>query len=330
MRSIARNISVAIVFIFIIPCLIHAFGSNEEKAKTLTIYSLKGPSGVGMVRLFEEPPQINGLNIKVEALANADLMAARFISGEAKIGILPANMAAKIASSGKDVRVVATIGTGMLTLLSSDPVVRSIKDLRGKSIEVAGQGATPYHLFRKILRSHGLDPDADVTLGYALAYPEIAQALIAGRVSNALLPEPFATMALMGKQDLKQISDIQEEWIRSGGTDNYPMTLLVVDGAFALANTASVKEIIDAVKASIEWVVAHPAEAGEAAEKHGLGFKAAVVAAAIPKSSYVFIPAADARSSLEELFKVFLENDPASIGNAMPGDRFYYNPITGW
>jgi len=167
----------------------------------------------------------------------------------------------------------------------------------------------------------------DIQFGYSLANPEIAQALIAGRVSLALLPEPFATMARLGKPDLSSVADIQDEWVKAAGAGtaqaNYPMTLLVVDGAFADANPGALGQILDAVKNSIEWISAHPVEAGALAEKYELGLKAAVVSAAIPKSNYVFIPAAEARPSLEALFKVFLENAPVSIGGALPGDGFY-------
>jgi len=277
-----------------------------------------------MVRLFEEPPRIPGFDVKVEALAQADLMAARFISGEAKVGILPPNMAAKIASSGKDLRAAAIIGNGMLSLLSSDTSVKSLADLRGKTVEVAGQGATPEFVFRKILEFNGLTPDRDVRLGYSMAPPEIAQSLIAGKVSIALLPEPFATMALTGKPDLVSVVDIQQEWSMAGGKENFPMTLLVVDGAFASENPGAVKEILNAVKTSIEWVKAHPAEAGRLVEKHELGLSASVVAAAIPKSNYVFIPVSEGRTALEALFGLFLEYAPASIGGALPGEGFYF------
>jgi NitT/TauT family transport system substrate-binding protein len=212
----------------------------------------------------------------------------------------------------------------MLSLLCSDPTVQRLEDLRGKTVEVAGQGATPDYVFRKILNIRGLVPDRDVKLGYSLAPPEIAQSLISGRISIALLPEPFASMALVGRPDLKSIADIQEEWAREGGSGNYPMTLLVVDGAFASANPDAVSEILTAVKNSIEWVCAHPAEAGNLVEKNELGLKANIAAAAIPKSNYVFIPAAEGRPALETLFKAFLENAPASIGGALPGDRFYW------
>jgi NitT/TauT family transport system substrate-binding protein len=309
--------------IFIFSGFLHARGAGESGEKPLVIYGIKGSSGVGMVRLFEEPPRIPGFAVKVEALALADLMAARFISGEAKVGILPPNMAAKIASSGKDLRAAAIIGNGMLSLLSSDASVRALADLRGKTVEVAVQGATPDFVFQKILAYNGLTPGRDVALGYSMAPPEIAQSLIAGKVSAALLPEPFATMALTGKPDLVSVADVQQEWSRTGGRENFPMTLLVVDGAFADENPEAVREILSAVRASIEWVRAHPAEAGNLVEKHELGLRAPVVAAAVPRSNYVFIPAAEGRAALEALFFLFLEYDPASIGGALPGDGFY-------
>jgi NitT/TauT family transport system substrate-binding protein len=48
-----------------------------------------------------------------------------------------------------------------------------------------------------------------------------------------------------------------------------------------------------------------------------------VISAAIPRSNYVYIPAAQARPALESLFRAFLEFDPVSIGGALPRDSFY-------
>jgi NitT/TauT family transport system substrate-binding protein len=307
-------------FIFI--CLPGFIGAQS----ILTIYGIRGPSGVGMIRLFENPPVVPGMTIRVEALAQADLLAARFLSGEAKVGILPPNVAAKIASGGKPLQIAAVVGTGMLSLLSSDPAVRGIEDLRGKTVEVAGQGATPDLVFRRILLSRGISPGRDIQLGYALAYPEIAQSLIAGRISTALLPEPFATMARTGRGDLREIADIEAEWIKAGGRGNFPMTVLVVDAEFARSRPEVVRTILAEYKTSIQWVTAHPREAGLLVEKHGLGLRAAVVSAAIPRSNYVFIPAAEARASLEALFTIFLEFAPAAIGDALPPDGFYLTP----
>ena len=295
------------------------------RREELVIYGLRGPSGVGMIRLFEEPPVLPNTAVTVEALAQANLMAAKFIAGEAKIGILPPDTAAKIAASGgTNIQAAAVTGMGMLSLLSADSAVQRIEDLKGRSVEVAGQGATPDYVFRRILLSKGLKPDTDVIFGYSLAYPEIAQALIAGRLSLAMLPEPFATMARAGNPGLQSVSNIQDEWAGATGTGNFPMTVLVVDSEWARTHRPALITVLENLKASIEWVVSNPAEAGALVEKHDLGLRAPVVAAAVPRSNYAYIPAVEARPALESLYRAFLEFAPQSIGGALPLDSFYW------
>jgi NitT/TauT family transport system substrate-binding protein len=299
---------------------------DAQSLPPVTVYGLKGPSGVGMIQLFENPPQYPEAAITVEALAQPDLMAARFISGSAKVGILPPNMAAKLAGAGARIQIAAVLGTGMLSLLTSDPDVRRIEDLRGKTLSAAGQGATPEYVFRRILRSKGINPDRDLRINFSLAYPEIARSLISGRIDTALIPEPFATMARAGKPDLREAADIQQEWVRAGGRGNYPMTALVVDAGFAASQPLMLKTILQGFKDSAAWVTANPDKAGVLVEKHGLGIRAQIARAAIPRSNYVFIPALEARASLEALYQAFLEFSPAAIGGRLPGDGFYLNP----
>ncbi|MDR1909544.1 MAG: ABC transporter substrate-binding protein [Spirochaetaceae bacterium] len=302
-----------------------ARGRAEEQApQALVINTIKGPSGIGMIKLFETPPRISGFTVTIEAFGSQDIIAAKFVSGEAQAGILPANMAAKLAASGVPVQIAAIVGNGMLSLLTSDPEIRGIADLRGQSVEVTGRGATPEYVFRRILLAWGLDPDRDLTMTFTLSYPEIAQSLIAGRLQSALLPEPFATMARLGNPALRQVADIQEEWVRAGGPANYPMIALVVNRDFAGANPGAVRTLLEDYRASTEWVVAHPAEAGVLTERYELGLRAPVVEAAVPRSNYVFLPAREARPAIEALFRVFLENDPASIGGALPPEDFYF------
>jgi NitT/TauT family transport system substrate-binding protein len=136
-------------------------------------------------------------------------------------------------------------------------------------------------------------------------------------------------MALGGNSSLKAAGNIQDEWAKANGAapgSSYPMTVLVVDAAFAKAQPEAVRIILADVKASIEWIRANPAEAGALVEKHNLGLRAPAVRASIPRSNYIFIPAVEARPSLESLFKAFLEFAPQSIGGALPKDSFYYKP----
>jgi NitT/TauT family transport system substrate-binding protein len=98
----------------------------------------------------------------------------------------------------------------------------------------------------------------------------------------------------------------------------------VVDAAFAREQPGVFRAILNACRSSIEWTVAHPAEAGALTEKLEWGLRAPVASMAIPRSGYVFIPAREARASLEALYKAFLEFSPESIGGKLPEDTFYY------
>jgi NitT/TauT family transport system substrate-binding protein len=313
-----------VVVLALLTGMVFAGPAREKTPQPLAINTIRGPSGVGMIKLFESPPQIPGFTVTIDAFGSQDIIAANLVSGAAQAGILPANVAAKLAASGVPLQIAAVTGTGMLSLLTSDPAVNRIEDLRGASVEITGRGATPEYVFRRILAAKGIDPDTDITLTYTLSYPEIAQSLIAGRLKSAVLPEPFATMARLGNPNLRQIGDIQEEWIRAGGPANYPMTVLAFNSDFAKKNPEAVRIILEDCRLSADWVVANPALAGVLVEQFELGLRAPVVEAAIPRSNYVLIPAKEARPALEALFRAFLEQDPASIGGALPSDSFYF------
>jgi NitT/TauT family transport system substrate-binding protein len=291
---------------------------------TITIGALKGPTGIGMVRLFETPPQLpDGLRLATVAVPSADVMAAKVIGGEYDAAVLPINMAAKLYSAGIPIRLAAIVGDGMVSFLTSDPSIVSLADLRSKDIAVAGQGATPDYLFRHLLAEAGIDPNKDLHLSYSLPYPEAAEALAAGKIRYAILPEPFATLALAANPALRSPFDLGALWTKATGQASYPMSAFVVSARLASSNPAAVAAILAAYSNSISWVVAHPKEAGFLVEKHDLGLKAAIAAEAIPRSNYVFVTATLARPAVEALLSVFLDTAPASVGGKLPDADFY-------
>jgi NitT/TauT family transport system substrate-binding protein len=292
--------------------------------RPVLVGALKGPSGIGMVKLFETPPSpADGSTVRLVAVPNAELMIAKLISGEYDAGVLPVNIAAKLYASGVPLRMAAIVGEGMVSFLSADPSIHSLSDLRGRRINVAGQGATPDFLLRRLLRAAGLDPERDLKLDYSLPYPEAAAALAAGKIDCAVLPEPFSTMARLAGPDLRSPLDLGALWTAETGQASYPMTAFVVSGSLAAERPQTVKAILDSYSASIAWVLAKPEEAGALVEKQDLGLKAGVAAKAIPRSAYVFTAAKAARPAVEALLRVFLELSPASIGGRLPDDAFY-------
>jgi NitT/TauT family transport system substrate-binding protein len=321
--SIVRRVSM-VALASICALVLGASQLGAASPKPIVVGALKGPSGIGLVRLFESPPlPADGGAIQMVAVPSADLMTAKLISGEYDAGVLPVNVAAKLYNSGIGLRLCAVIGEGMVSLLGTDDSIKSLTDLRGKSVNVSGQGATPDYLLRRLLKGAGLDPEKDLKLEYALAYPEAAVALASGKIAYAVLPEPFATMAKMQNPKLKAVLDLGALWTAQTGQKSYPMTALVVSSRLAAERPQAVKTLLDAASASIAWAVANPAEAGSLVEKNELGLKAPIAAKAIPRSAYVFIPAPAARGEIEAMLGVFLDLAPASVGGKLPDGGFY-------
>jgi hypothetical protein len=137
-----------------------------------------------MVRLFDLTPALpNGDSLVLEAVPSADAMAAKLLSGELDAAVLPVNLAAKLHTSGLPYRLTAVVGQGMVSVVTTDPDIRSFEDLKGRETHVAGQGATPEYLLRTIAKKKGMDPDADMVMVFRLPYPEIAASIVADRIS---------------------------------------------------------------------------------------------------------------------------------------------------
>lgn len=322
------------VFITLVVSISSASGKkdlipSETVPPTLKVAALVGPSGIGMAYLFSNSPNLGEVTIaSFEAAGSVDILLPKLLNGDIDIGILPPNVAAKLYNMDPTSVVAgAIVGNSMLTLITRDTAIKTLNDLEGKTISVVGQGATPEYVLRTLLAKTGLK-EGSVTLDFSLPATEIATALISNKISYALVPEPFATIALLngatGDKPIKRAILLRDVWEANGLGTDFPMTLCVVRREYAEKYPSTVRKFLEAYNDSITWTIANPAEAGKMVELASLGLKAPVATKAIPQSNYVFIPATDGRASIEKLFTVFLAFSPSSIGGKLPDDGFYF------
>lgn len=297
-------------------------GAQDRREKVI-ISILKGPSGIGSAWMMAEPPHAGEATVEFELAAGADLITAKLVSGEIDGGVLPVNVAAKLFNAGVPLRAFAVVGGGMVKFLSLDPSVARLSDVKGKEIYIAGQKATPDYLFQYLADREGLRAGLDYNPRYNLAYPEMAAQLAAGKISNAVLPEPFATQALMLNKDIRVPFDLDAVWTEKTGQASYPMSLFVLSQKLGEKHPQLLAALAQAYAASIARTIAEPEATGKLAETLNLGMKASVAQAAIPKSAYTYIDAKAAQKDIETLLKIFLAFDPQSLNGKLPESRFY-------
>ncbi len=279
---------------------------------------LNGPSGIPCAYLMEETEKGNA-KYEFEKFASAQTELPKIMKGEIDIGFLPPNAAAKVYNSSKGaVLCLGIAGSGNLFLLTKDQAVKSVKDVDGKTISCAGQGATPEYMMKYLMKKNSVN----ATLDFSTPNPDIAAALIEGKFDYALVPEPFATVAQTKDPEISRIS-ISEEFKTLEGSD-FPMTLLVVNANYTKKHKKEIKRFMADFEKASEWTIKNPAESGKLVEKHNLGLKAPIAAKAIPNAAYTWKKAGKGKSEIEKLLGIFLENSPEAIGGKLPDGKFYY------
>lgn len=291
---------------------------------TVNAAVLKGPTGMGMAYLMEQDANgksTNDYNFNVESAPDA--VTAKLVSGELDMAAIPTNAAATLYNkTGGKVKVIAVNTLGVLYILQKGGAVKSIADLRGKTIVSAGKGSTAEYVLNYILSKNGLTVGKDVTVDYVSEHAEAVAQAKAKKYDLILLPEPFVTSLSSADSAFSVALDLQKEW---EAVSSSPMTMgaIAVRAAFLEEHSEAINAFLEEYKVSVMYTNNTPADAAALIEKHGI-MTAAVAQKAIPNSNIVFIPGEQMKTALSAFFGVLLEANPDSIGKKLPADDFYY------
>lgn len=303
----------------------------------LNIAALKGPTGMGLVKLWKDSDMGTAANSYTFAIeSDPAVIGPKIIKAEADIAACPLNMAAALYNKTKatpetsdDVQLLAINTLGVLYLVENGSTITGVADLKGKTVYASGQGATPEYILNYILTSNGLDPKKDVTIEYKAEHSELATLAVSGQAAVCMLPEPFVTTVLSKNKGLRAALDLTEEWDKIGTAAGRETTLamgaVVVRTEFATQNPAAVEAFLREYKASVDYVNTNPdAAAALIAEKEIIP-SLELAKSAIPGSKLTFIAAAEMKTVALQNFQVLFEANNASIGGAIPPDDFFFN-----
>ena len=301
------------------------------ETKQVRVGLLNGPTCVPAAYVMENTSSLSGSELTFEKFADPQALLPKMVKKEIDIGFMPANVAAKVYNAGnKSIICCAVVGLGNLFLITTDENIRRFTDLKGKTVYVAGQGATPEYMFRYLLKENKLTYDgekADVVMDFSIPTAQIAAQLISGKIQYAVVPEPFATIAKTKSEKVIAALDFQKEYLELTGKkaeELYPLSVMVVRADFAKENKKLLKNFLSEYDEAVKWTIKNPTASGLLCEKYNLGLAAGIVENAIPVSNYTYVPAASAKKSIEDLLKLFLESDKTSIGGKLPDEFFYY------
>lgn len=313
----------SIVFLFLIISSFLCFAQEEK----LRIGVLNGPSCIPVAYMMENTKSADKAEVTYEKFADPQALLPKLIKKEIDVGFLPVNVAAKVYnSSNKAIICCGITGNGNISLITTDKNIKRFSDVKGHTVSVAGQGATPDYMFRHLLEQNSVDVgEGGVILDYSTPNAQIASQLISGKTRYAVVPEPFTTVAKSKSKNVNSALDFQKEYEEIYGKgETYPLTVMVVRKAYADENKEILNDFLKSYEASYLWTTKNPLKAGKLSEKHQLGLSADIVTKAIPNANYTFVPAVNAQKQIETLLSVFNSYDSNSFGGVFPEKDFYY------
>ncbi len=293
--------------------------AEETEAVTLNIAALKGPTAMGMVEMMET----SGDSYTFTLEGSPDAITPRIAKGEIDIAAVPANLAAVLYNNTKGVKVIAVNTLGVLYLVGNGEVeINRREDLLGKTIYSAGKGSTPQYALESILSALNLEEGKDVFVEWKSEHAECVAALLSDTESIAMLPQPFATSALMQNKSLSIVLDLNELWESINGSPLITGCLIARSEVLEKYKEA-VESFLSLYSSSVDWVNSNNAEASLLIEKYGI-IKAAVAAKALPYCNIVCMRGEEMKKALNIYYNSLYSLNPKSVGGSIPSEEIYF------
>ena len=260
-------------------------GSTD--ATEVNVGMIMGPPSMGMGWMIHENEEGNTYNDYNFEVGGVDYtaLASKLNTGDYDIIHCPSNVGA-ILYNNKDlkeeVEVIDISNLGLLYILTTDDSIKSMDDLKGRTVYSIGEGGPPEYTFGYLLDQEGLSDD--VNFSFRSTPFEVLNLLQDEEHSIALLPQPFVEVAKLLVPDLKVPIDITEEWdnlkLESGAES--VTTITIVRKKFLEEHEQAVVEYLNLLKKSVAYSLSHVDEAAEWTDTYETFLNPEVAADAIP------------------------------------------------
>lgn len=282
--------------------------------------ALKGPTAMGLVQLFDA----HAGEYDVLIAGSADEVTPKLIQGEIDIAAVPVNLASVLYNRTEGAMQLIAINTlGVLYIVEKGgEAVQSLEDLKGRTIYATGKGSTPEYALTYLLKEHGLDIAADVTVEWKSEPTEVVALLAQNENAVAMMPQPYVTVASAQVEGLRVALNLTEEWDQLENGSRLITAGIVARREFVENHPEAVAAFLEQFAVSAAYANENVAEAAQLVEKY-IGVKAPVAQKALPACNIVCITGQEMADILPGYLQTLFDLNPAAVGGNLPGADFY-------
>lgn len=288
-------------------------------ADDLRIVSMKGATSIGLASMMQqEQGQFN-------VVAAADEAASLLMQDKADIALVPANLAATLyKKTDGQIRVIDANTLGVLYVVTADASIDSLESLAGKTVYMTGKGTVPEYTLSALLETKGMSMD-DVDVQFKSEPTEVAAFMAQDSDAIAILPQPYATALCTKNPSIQMKVDLSKEWEDSFENRSSIVTGVTIAKASVVEESSeAIAEFLNRHAASAKEAVDNPAAIADTVADLGIIDNATIAEKAIPYCNVVCLTGSDTKDTLQGYLEALYNQNPASVGGALPDDDFYY------
>ena len=301
-----------------------AVEAGYEDGVTTRVAALKGPTAMGLVCLMGEN-EGEDAHYTFDLYTAGDEIVPLIAKEEVDIALIPTNLAATLYQKTEGGVQVLDVNAGnVLYVVSHDETLTDLSGLKGKTVYMTGKGTSPDWTLQYLLNQAGMSA-SDLTIEFKTEATEVVSALAQDATAIGILPQPFATVALMQDQELSANFPLENAWKEySPDGSGIATGVTVVRKAFAEEHPAAVAQFMLDHQASVKAAEEDPAGAAALIEQYGI-VKAAVAQQVIENFNPMVATTGDAMQTwVSGYLEMLYEIAPDAAGGKLPDEGFYY------
>lgn len=209
------------------------------------------------------PAQGKAYTLDVTRFPGTDKRFQAFEAGALDLATASANAAMLAASEGAQFKIIASLsrestqGFSTKYFVKQDSPVKTVKDLKGKTIGVNNLNSSSHLWAKMVLEKNGLNPDRDVTFT-PVSFPAQGEALRSGKIDVGAFPQPFATAEEM-KGGVRTLFTSKD-----GVPFDEELMVVIASPAVLASKPAAVKAFLGDLVASTRYYNSNPKPARQA------------------------------------------------------------------
>ncbi len=315
---------ISILLILVLALTFTACGVNVKEVKA-NVYGIAGPTGIGLANLMKDAKADGGsLDYNIQLAASNDEIVAKITNKEADIAAVATNLASTLYNKTQGgIKVLAVNTLGVLNVVAKGVEIKSIADLKGKTVYSTGQGANPEYILNKILEANNLKVGEDVKVEFVSQPAELIAKIVPAKEAVVIAPQPVATTITVQDKAAQIVINLNDEWNKLGDK-KLVMGCIIARSEYVEQNPEAIKAFLKDYEASIKAVSEDIDGTAAACEEFKIIPKAAIAKKAIPYCNIVFEDGDEMKSDLSAYLEFLFKANPKSVGGKLPADDFYY------